>query len=90
VRLPLVACDACKERRRRARVWVWLAHWAGVEEDAILYHRDITLRARKADELEMLAQARRRFAQKADEVGGEGFIDREWSAALDAFSEPWR
>lgn len=85
MRLPLAACEACAARRGRARVWLWLAHWAGVEEDAILYHRDVTLRHRKADELDMLASARRRFIAKADEVGGPGYADRAWRDALEDF-----
>lgn len=73
------------ERERRARIWLWCAHLMGVEEDAILYHRDYGLRLRKAEELEMLASARRAFVAKADEVGGEGYTDRAWAEALEAF-----
>lgn len=73
------------ERERRARVWLWCAHLMGVEEDAILYHRDFTMRERKTEELDMLAAARRRFAAKADEVGGEGYAERAWAEALEAF-----
>ena len=85
MKLPLAACSDCAERHRRARVWLWLAYWAGKEQDAIYYHRDVTLAARKADELDVLEHARRRFLEKADEVGGAGHADRAWRSALDAF-----
>lgn len=87
MKLPLAACSDCAERHRRARVWLWLAYWAGQEQDAIFYHHDVTLAARSGDELDALEAARQRFIEKADEVGGPGYHDRAWGEALDAF---WR
>lgn len=87
MKLPLAVCSDCAERHSRARVWLWLAYWASQEQDAIFYHRDITLASRSGDELDALEAARRRFVEKANEVGGPGYADRGWRSALDAFSQ---
>ncbi len=85
MRLPLATCASCAERQRRARVWLWLAYWAGKEQDAIFYHHDVTLASRSGDALDALEAARQRFLKKADEVGGPGHADRAWRSALDSF-----
>jgi len=85
VKLRLAACDECAARRRRARVYLWLAYMAGKEEDAILYHRDYRERERRADDLDELAAARARCVERADEIAGPGYSDREWREALEAF-----
>lgn len=88
MRLPLAACEDCAARRRRARVYLWLSYMAGKEEDAILYHRDIRERERRAVDLEAFAEARRRCVERADEIAGPGFSDRSWSESLEAFWTP--
>jgi hypothetical protein len=84
MRLPILACDACAARRRRARVWIWLAYLGGKEIDAILYHPNPAVRSRE-EEVADLEAGRKRCVAKAEEVGGLGTADRDWASAMEAF-----
>lgn len=67
-------------------VWLWCAHLAHVEVDAIDYAHPPRTDDAALAEMAMLRDAGRRFLAKADEVAGRELGDDEWSASLERFS----
>ena len=71
----------------RARVWLWVAYWAGHEEDTLVYGypRLDGWEGRSA----RFASARRASIQRASELLGGNVPPDAWEDAVETFSNPY-
>lgn len=71
----------------RARVWLWIAYWAGHEEDTLVY--GYPRLDGWEDRSARFASARRASIQRAAELLGGNVPPDAWEDAVETFSNPY-
>lgn len=74
------------DKQQQAKVWLWLAHMAHTEADAIAYAWPRPLRW--AEEVEINARAADSCIKRAERALGGEIPDELWAHALESFGTP--